>query len=343
MVDGINRRGFLRLSGAGLAGAFSLPMPPARGEYGRELGRVAATWIQLYGEPSFLSTPLTRIDRDELLALLKREISDDGPHHNPLWFETPDGYAHSGNLQLVEWKPQAPLPAIPEQGALFEISVPYTRAYREPNPQSDPAYRLYYQSTAWVDAVETGVDGRRWYRCLDDALRLHYFVRAEHLRLVPPQELTPISPGTPSREKHIHVLRDTQELWAYEGDMVVMRTRISSGIPDLRPRDNGVPTITPEGRFVVHRKVPYRHMGNGVLTASLEDYELPGVPWCMFFTLTGVALHGTYWHNDFGRPRSHGCVNMRSEDAKWLYRWTLPEAPYEQLGGSGQGTLVVVT
>jgi lipoprotein-anchoring transpeptidase ErfK/SrfK len=84
-------------------------------------------------------------------------------------------------------------------------------------------------------------------------------------------------------------------------------------------------------------------MGNGVLTANLEDYELPGVPWCMFFTTTGIALHGTYWHNDFGRPRSHGCVNMRSEDAKWLYRWTLPEVPYEQLGGSGQGTLVVVT
>ncbi len=339
----MSRRSFLRLSGAGLAGAYSLPIPPLREPYTRELGRVAAASIQLYREPSFLSPPLVRFGRDELLPLLKREISDDGPYHNPLWFETPDGYAHSGNLQLVEWRPQMPLAAVPNAGALFEVSVPYTRSYQEPSPQSAPAYRLYYQSTTWVDAVETGDDGRRWYRCLDDALRLHYFARAEHLRLIPAGELSPLAADVPAREKRIRVYRDTQELWAYEGDRVVMRTRISSGIPNPKPRDNGVPTITPEGRFAVHRKVPYRHMGNGLLTADLEDYELPGVPWCMFFTLTGVALHGTYWHTDFGRPRSHGCVNMRCKDAKWLYRWTLPEAPYEQLGGSGQGTLVVVS
>jgi hypothetical protein len=48
-------------------------------------------------------------------------------------------------------------------------------------------------------------------------------------------------------------------------------------------------------------------------------YDLPGVPWCSFFTGTGVAIHGTYWHNDYGRPRSHGCVNLPSMDAKFIY------------------------
>jgi hypothetical protein len=286
---------------------------------------------------------LTRVYRDDLLTLLRREISDDGPYHNPLWFQTLDGYAHSGNLQLVEWKPQAPERWIPENGALFEVSVPYTRTYREPSTQSDPCYRLYYQSTAWVDDIRKGEDGRTWYRCLDDALMLHYYARAEHLRLIPAREITPISPEISQREKHIEVDRDHQELRAYEQGRLVMRTRVSTGIPDPKPRDNGIPTITPEGRFAVHRKVPYRHMGDGRLTADLEAYELPGVPWCSFFTTTGVALHGTYWHNDFGRPRSHGCVNLRTEDARWLYRWTLPETPYERLGSSGRGTRVVVT
>jgi hypothetical protein len=56
-----------------------------------------------------------------------------------------------------------------------------------------------------------------------------------------------------------------------------------------------------------------------------------------------VAFHGTYWHTDFGRPKSHGCINMRTEEAKWLYRWTLPEPlPAERLR-IGRGTTVVVT
>lgn len=342
MHDHLNRRDFLRLSGAAL-GAVTLPIPPIGEDYSRELGRVSATWIQLYAEPAFRSPALTRIYRDELLTLLRREISDEGPHHNPLWFETLDGYAHSGNLQLVEWKPQAPERWIPGDGALFEVSVPYTRAYMKPSPEADPCYRLYYQSTAWVDGIETGQDGRVWYRCLDDGLMLHYYARAEHLRLISAREITPISPDIPRSEKRIEVDRDHQELRAYERDRLVMRTRVSTGIPDPKPRDNGIPTITPEGRFAVHRKVPYRHMGDGRLTADLEAYELPGVPWCSFFTNTGVALHGTYWHNDFGRPRSHGCVNLRTDDAKWLYRWTLPETPYERLGSSGQGTRVVVS
>jgi len=58
-------------------------------------------------------------------------------------------------------------------------------------------------------------------------------------------------------------------------------------------------------------------------------YDLANVPWTMFF-YAGYAIHGTYWHNNFGHPMSHGCVNMTTTEAKWLYEW----AP--------KGTLVVV-
>jgi len=85
-----------------------------------------------------------------------------------------------------------------------------------------------------------------------------------------------------------------------------------------------------------------RHMGDGRITADLEAYELPGVPWVSFFHETGVAFHGTYWHTDFGIPRSHGCVNMRPEEAKWLYRWTTPMAPASERLQSGYGTTVIV-
>jgi lipoprotein-anchoring transpeptidase ErfK/SrfK len=58
-------------------------------------------------------------------------------------------------------------------------------------------------------------------------------------------------------------------------------------------------------------------------------FDLPGVPWCTYITENGVALHGTYWHNDFGTPKSHGCVNTLPEDAKWIFRWGQPTVPYD--------------
>jgi hypothetical protein len=88
-------------------------------------------------------------------------------------------------------------------------------------------------------------------------------------------------------------------------------------------------------------------MGDGGLTSDVDAYELPGVPWTSFFGDSGVAFHGTFWHDNFGNPMSLGCVNMRNEDAKWLFRWCLPEYN-PQLGYRegrrllGNGTKVVV-
>jgi hypothetical protein len=56
------------------------------------------------------------------------------------------------------------------------------------------------------------------------------------------------------------------------------------------------------------------------------EYNLPGVPWCSYFTAAGAAMHGTYWHNDFGRRNSAGCVNLSPANAKKIFRWTLPHS-----------------
>ena len=58
-------------------------------------------------------------------------------------------------------------------------------------------------------------------------------------------------------------------------------------------------------------------------------WDIPGVAWVGYFAGNGEALHSAYWHNDFGRPKSRGCINMRPADAKWLFRWTLPVVTYE--------------
>ena len=77
-------------------------------------------------------------------------------------------------------------------------------------------------------------------------------------------------------------------------------------------------------------------MGSVQASGAPGSYTLPGVPWTSFFIFeTGVAFHGTFWHNNFGIPMSHGCINMRNEDAKWLFRWVTPtyEMPIEDRSG----------
>jgi hypothetical protein len=76
-----------------------------------------------------------------------------------------------------------------------------------------------------------------------------------------------------------------------------------------------------------------------------DAYDLPGVPFCTYFTTSGAAIHGAYWHNDFGHPRSHGCVNVPADVAKWVYRWSMPVAAYEEkvLEVTEGGTPIIVT
>ena len=341
--DALSRRQFLALGGFA-AGAMAFSPPLGLGTLASTtLLRVTTRWINLYAEPSFRAKRLDRLERDTLTTAWEEVTSDAGPSYNPFWYRLSSGYAHSGYLQVVEWKPQSPIDSIAKSGELFEVSVPYTRSYRHPDPASDPLYRLYYQSTAWVEAIVQGTDGRLWYRLVDDLLKVRYFVRAEHLRRIPAEELTPISPDVPLAAKRIEVSLAHQELRAYEYGKLILRTSISSGMSTDQPTENGIPTATPKGKFYVDKKMPLRHMGDGHLTGSLDAYELPGVPWVSFFHYTGVAFHGTYWHNDFGTPMSHGCVNMRTAEAKWLYRWTLPEVEHDKILRIGRGTDVRIT
>jgi L,D-transpeptidase catalytic domain len=119
--------------------------------------------------------------------------------------------------------------------------------------------------------------------------------------------------ATPESTKKIIVDRSDQTLYAYENDELFMETSISTGL-ELTP--------TPRGLFHIFRKTPTRYMQGPLPTLpDKQVYDLPGVPWTMYFTTGGAAIHGTYWHDNFGHPHSHGCVNMTPADAKKLYVW----------------------
>ena len=114
----------------------------------------------------------------------------------------------------------------------------------------------------------------------------------------------PPAVSAPVAGRWIDINLSGQRLTAYQGNSAVFSTSISSGVAGRR---------TPTGRFAVRTKIPSQRM-------SGPGYNLAGVPYVMYFAGAN-AIHGTYWHNNFGRPMSHGCVNMRIPEAKWLYNW----------------------
>lgn len=113
-------------------------------------------------------------------------------------------------------------------------------------------------------------------------------------------------------EKWIDIDLSTQTLRAYEGSRVVYEFPISSGKWGR----------TPTGEFRVWIKLRYTLMHGGSQQLGTY-YYLPNVPYTQYF-YQGYGLHGTYWHNNFGHPMSHGCVNMRTSDAETLFYWTSP-------------------
>ncbi len=119
--------------------------------------------------------------------------------------------------------------------------------------------------------------------------------------------------GETNEEKWIEVDLTTQKLYAHEGNRTVFEFPVSSGLPWM-------PTVT--GEFRIWSKVRAQRMTGGEI-ANGTFYDLPNVPFVQYF-YKAYSLHGAYWHNDFGKPRSHGCVNLRIADAEKLYYWTNP-------------------
>jgi hypothetical protein len=344
MAPEFSRRDALKLAGLGLTTAALRPLLPDDGLGAREkYGRVAASRISIFREPSFQSQRTGYRTRDELITLLEKVESPAGPPHNPRWYRVFGGYAHSGYIQPVGHVLQEPAKFMPQSGRVCAVSVPYTLSMRLIRNQGwTPLYRLYYSSQHWVTGVETGPDNSPWYRITDERLRVHYYAPARHLRPLLRREMAPLSPHVPPEQKRLQVSLADQTVTAYEFGKPVFHTRVSTGMPSRGPSPNGIPTDTPPGRFNIASKMPVRHMGDGYLTAEASAYELPGVPWCSFFVSTGVAFHGTYWHDNFGTRMSHGCVNMRNQDAQWLYRWSTPVCSPRDWYRNARGTTVDV-
>jgi hypothetical protein len=338
-----NRRDFLKSFGVGLAG-LAIPKSFSAGQRFNipRLGRVASESLSIYAEPSDKSGIRFQRFRDEILHIYQDVVSEDGPGYNPIWHRVWGGYVHSAFVQPVENRLNPILKEFPSVGRLMEVSVPFTQSYRiRQNGKWEAFYRLYFSSTHFAFDTVAGPDGEPFYRVNNALLNLSYYVRAVDMRVVDPSELTPIHPEISPRDKRIEISIDFQSLRAFEYDQLIKDMYVSTGRPMRLTDPDLLPTDTPKGNHVIRIKRPSVHMGDGTLRSDAEAYELPGVPWVSYFAVEGYAIHGTYWHNNFGVTMSHGCINMRSEDAKWVYRWCSPY-PLEENENSAYRTKVWV-
>ena len=168
---------------------------------------------------------------------------------------------------------------------------------------------------------EISANGRVWDKIgfdntvkYPDRLPADTYVAAEFVRNFYDDGNHVLTKDTPATTKRIVVDISEQMLYAYDGDTLFMKEPVSTGL-ELTP--------TTRGTFKIFKMTPARYMQGPIPGVSDQVYDLPGVPWDMYFTASGEVIHGAYWHDHFGEQWSHGCINLSPQKAKQLYEWAV--------------------
>jgi lipoprotein-anchoring transpeptidase ErfK/SrfK len=315
-------------------------------------------WGRITGTTAVRATPglnqelVAWLAPNTALPLLEQLHAEGSNPNNTLWYRIENGYIYTATVQHmrpyrmpreVSSMDEITSTIDEEPGFWAEVIVPYTYAREEPSGaivrlDDDAPIVHTYGSVHWVIDVELDLDGNVFYKIFNDKPKQEpVYALARHYRHIQEEEFTAINPGA---DKHIEVDLTGQVIRCFEGDTQVFQCLTSSGAPGWD---------TPLGKHAVVYKQPSRYMYSDPEQEAFSDpdfFDLPGVPHSIFFTTQGHAIHGTYWHGDYGRPRSHGCLNVTPEASRWLYRWVEPYIPYSaSAGGSSAnpGTPIIVT
>lgn len=220
-------------------------------------------------------------------------------------------------------------------GVTLPVAFPLqegTSKYRVSERALEPSERVPRRAMIPLSGKVRHAHGTRLVEATDGSL-----LRSSDLRVAAaPSSLPWFAVG---KTRWIDLSITSQTLVLYEGATPVYATLVSSGRDGLGdPKET---YSTPTGTFRVYQKHVTTTMDSSVADS---EYELRDVPWVMYFQ-GGYALHAAYWHDDFGKPRSHGCVNLSPIDARYVFNWSLPDVPADWHAGYtgdalGPGTLV---
>jgi hypothetical protein len=350
-----SRRDFLLGSAVGVASFLVVPEKLANAlslfPQAEKLGRVTVGMAEVKNKPDTDSKTIAKVYADQVVEWLYEVVGRRPFRTIQRWVETPIGYIWIPYLQPVKNLVNTPIAALPETslgpGMWAEVTTPYVDILLDNPPARSPWLaesqnpRLYYSQVFWIDKIKTDTEGRTWYRVNE---RYGYgdlfWARADSFRPLNAEEVAPIHPEVENKRIVVHIGHQTMS--CYEGKQEVHFAFVSTGITaDMY----GTPTPqweTPLGVRPIWRKMISVHMSGG---STGGGYDLPGVSWTSLFEGNGVAIHSTFWHNNFGEQMSHGCVNAAPDDAKWVFRWTNPVVTYDPgdlTVGMPGGTLVEV-
>lgn len=346
----LSRRDFLKIGSASLIGAAFRFRTPTTLEFPQtnSLGRLVEPAVKIHARPNIESVIVGQLYEDQVVSILQEVIGINPYRINQRWVETPEGYIWSPLVQQVKNLENQPVSELPQTqlgpGMWVEVSIPYidvVLANEKPIAprikyliENNQLPRLYYSQIIWVDDLKVDEAGQTWYhlRELYGSYGDHFWGKAGAFRPITPEETTPITPEIENKRIEINIPRQT--MVCLENEREVHFARISSG---------RLGQETPIGNnFNIFWKLISVHMSAGTTGAG---YDLAGVGWTTFFATGGIAIHSTFWHNDFGVPTSAGCINALPADAKFISRWTSPILDYApgvvDVGSQGIRTSVV--
>ena len=358
MKRSISRRDFLKVAGLGLGAlAFNpfdfkslnveklyapkrLPQFPASEIIGRLVNDTAVRSRPSITDASGVDTSIGTKGADELIEW-EREVVGNVPNlTNQKFLQFSQGFIWSSRVQPTRNLPNTPFTEMPagQSGFWAEVTVPLVDltpdgVVASPWLQSRRDYnfqpRVYYGQVIWIDRIrqDNGFVEYRWNEGADGhgygygAYGEFFWLDGAGVKVLTEADVAPISPNVDPKDKTIVADLTYQTLSCFEGKNEVYFCRISSGI---KQDANGMPSnelATPVGDLMTHWKIISKNMTAGSAQAG---YSTPAVPWCTFVSGDGVAIHGAFWHNNFGDKISHGCINVSPSDAKWIFRWTTP-------------------
>lgn len=334
---GIGRRDFFKVGAWALGGLALRPgRPNAAGEFpeAERLGRVCVAQVDLRAAPSADAASVDLLPADTVVPWLQSVVGNTPFRVNQRWVETPNGYLYAPSVQPVRNEPNEPASELPGEGAeagmWVEVTVPWVDVQLANPPARAPWLkaaerpRFYYSQIFWADEIRQDEGGDVWYRLNEEyGFGDIFWARAEAFRPLAPEEISPIRPEAENKKVVVDVSHQTMH--CYEGEEEVYFCRVSTGSKFDAEGNPVEEWSTPLGPHPIWRKVISMHMVGGTTGGG---YDLPGIGWTTLFVGNGVAIHSTFWHNDFGVARSHGCVNARPEDAKWVFRWVDPPVAY---------------
>jgi hypothetical protein len=338
----LTRRDFLKLAtlsmGALAFRPFHLLVLPDFPE-GDKLGRITVGKMDVFAAPDGSGQPIGALYEDQLVPWLREVVGSMPGRINQRFVETPNGFVWGGYVQPVWNKPNLPVTTLATTslgpGMWVEVMVPYVDLVLENPPARAPwlqyvssinlPARFYYTQVVWVDQIRADESGQIWYRLNEkygsgDLL----WGQAEAFRPITAEEIAPINPD--ALDKSIVVKIWEQTLSCFEGNTEVHFAKISSGALYDAWGNRVDAWETPVGESPIWRKAISLPLSGG---SASTGWSLPAVGWVSLFVGTGVAIHSTFWHNNYGEPSSRGCVNATPEDAKWVFRWSLPQVPYD--------------